>query len=63
MNISMENAVVIKMLNNLDPTFETFLTVKNNEARNNDDLPDINKFITAVEQEENQVNLASLNLT
>ena len=59
----MKNAIMIKMLNNLDSNFETFLIVKNNEARENDDLFDIDKFIIAVEQKENRVNLISLNLT
>ena len=50
------------MLNNLDSIFETFLTVKNNEARNNDDFLDIDKFIIAVEQKKNRINLINLNL-
>ena len=54
--------MMIKTLNNLSPSFETFLTVKNNDARNTEKLPDLDEFITSVEQKENRMNLTSINL-
>ena len=63
LSITMKNAVVIKMFNNFDLIFETFLTVKNNEAKKNNDFFDIDKFIIVVEQKKNRVSLISLNLT
>ena len=58
----MKNTIMIKMLNNLNSIFETFLIIKNNEARINDKFFDIDEFIIAIEQKENRVNLINLNL-
>ena len=53
---------MIKMFNNFDSIFETFLIVKNNETKKNDDFFDIDKFIIVVKQKKNRINLINFNL-
>ena len=50
LKITMKNAIMIKMFNNFDSIFETFLIVKNNETKKNDDFFNIDKFIIVVKQ-------------
>ena len=62
LKITMKNAIMIKMFNNFDSVFETFLIVKNNETKKNNDFFDIDKFIIVVKQKENRINLINFNL-
>ena len=50
LNITMKNSMMIKIFNNLNSSFETFFTVKNNDARNIEKLFDLDEFITSIEQ-------------
>ena len=53
---------MIRMFNNFDSSFETFLIVKNNDARNIDKLFDFDEFITSIEQKKHRMNLININL-
>ena len=55
LNITMTDAFVIKVLNNLSPDFHTFLAIKNNEARTDKKLPQYEELMQHLKEEENRL--------
>ena len=59
----MKDLVVIKALNSLGSNFETYITIVNNKAREEEKLPELETLLKNLEEEENRNKLANLNFT
>ena len=53
--ITIEDALKIRMLNNLGPAFKTYLTVVNDRMRTNERLEDNETLFKAIEEEETRM--------
>ena len=51
-SITIEDALKIRMLNNLGPAFKTYLTIVNDQMRKNKKLEEDKTLFTAIEEEE-----------
>ena len=52
LNIVMKEWVLVKIINSLGPTFETYVTVLNEKARTEKTLPDLDALLKSLEEEE-----------
>ena len=57
LNIFMNDVFVIKILNNLNSNFHTFLAIKNNEIRIQKKFPQYEKFMQHLKEKENRLKL------
>ena len=55
LKITEDELFVLKLLNILGPSFETYLTILNEEARRDENLLNLNTLITRLEQEEHRM--------
>lgn len=60
LNITIKEWVLIKIINSLGPTFETYVTVLNKKARTEKSLPDLDALVKSLEEEE--IRLSGKNL-
>ena len=54
-NITIEDALKIRMLNNLGPAFKTYLTVVNDRMRKDEKLEEDEILFKAIEEEETRI--------
>ena len=60
LEITMKEWILVKIINSLGPTFETYVTVLNEKARTEKTLPDLDTLLKSLEEEE--IRLSGKNL-